>query len=219
MLPVTHVFLFGSGEGTDDHDAARLDRAMMLDTAERLSANPRVHVTVHDTPGRGDGADVPPECARIGGTVPVQIEDAVRGFYERHESGVLIVLLGRNPLWNPAEIDRIAVALDQEDDAVAFAFGGSGDAPPIAVIGTRRHHPGLYRAAGAGGGAAQLRVLVAAEAMLVPLRPVRAVHGPADYVWLLHEVEREDLLGHAVPRRTFDVLQRMKRQFRIPESP
>jgi hypothetical protein len=228
MPSITNVFFFrdlltraGRAASAASDELWELDRAMVLDSAERLAHEPHTRVTVYDMEGSEEGAGAAEGCSFvIQHHIPAasRVEETGRSFYERNEGGKLVVLLGRNPLYGLTEIARAAVLLDQEDEAVVYAAGGTDGEARVALVATRRFHPGLYALPDPGLPGLSLRAVVAAEAMVLPLRPMRTVRGPADFAWLMHEVEREVLLGHWFPRRTYDLLRMMKRRRSIPES-
>lgn len=205
-----------------DHGLLRLERAMVLDAAERLATQDGIAVALFEAAGGDVDEGRPVSTVVIRKTQPgvsagCRVEDAVRSFYGREGGGTLAVVTGRNPLYPPSEILRAASLLGQEDDAVVYAAAAAGEDAPVVLIVTRRFHAELFGAADAGCAATTLRNIVAAEALVVPLRPMRTIDNLADLPWLIHEVEREVLMGHWFPKRTYEILKSMRRNNLIPE--
>ena len=229
----TNVFFFlpglhgeirqqGSVSPTEpDHGLVRLERAMVMDAAERFATQDGIVVALFEA-AEGDvdeGRPVSTVAMRTqpGVAAKCRVEEAVRSFYGREGGGILAVVLGRNPLYPPSEIQRAASLLDQEDDAVVYAAAAAGEDAPVALTVTRRFHAELFGAADTGCPATTLRNIVAAEALVIPLRPMRTIDNLADLPWLIHEVEREVLMGHWFPQRTYEILKSMRRNNLIPE--
>jgi hypothetical protein len=231
-MQTTHVYLFGNllplfagGTGVaalhPDDEAHLLDRAMTLDLAERLVENEGLCVTLFcDREPGGDVVTGERLAFVLQRRLPIgeRVQEAVRSFYERNESGNLIVMLGRNPLHGPAEIGRAAVMLDQEDDTVVYAASAAAEHGAVVLVATRRYHPGLFRFPDPGIPELNLRNVVGVDALVLPLRPLRTISGEADLPWFMHEVEREVLLGHRHPTRTYTMLRALRRRRIIPEQ-
>jgi hypothetical protein len=231
-MQTTHVYMFGRSSpilqddgGSPgvpaDEELQSLDRAMLLDVAELLAERQGMSVTLfYDRDPGGDQIAGERVSSVVQRSLPIsmRIQEAVRSFYDQNESGHLIVLLGRNPLHGPAEIQRAAVLLDQEDDVVVYAASAADEYAPVVLVATRRYHAGLFQFPDPGLPALSLQNVVGVEALVLPLRPMRTIAGEADLPWLMHEVEREVLLGQWHPKRTYTILRALRRRRIIPEQ-
>jgi hypothetical protein len=201
------IFLH-TGEGTREDLAA----AMTADLAEKLMSTCDAGVTVF---GRVAREDLPAGCACAGAKARC-IADAVRSYYERRKAGRLVVGFGLHPLYGAVEIPRAARLLDLEDATVAYG-SAAGDADPVVLLGMERQHAGIVDSMRGGFRGPTLAAVVASESVVIPLRTMHGLADAGDYAWLLHEVEREMLLGHWFPGRTYAVLQQMQRRHILPE--
>jgi len=198
--------------------------AATADFAERIAQLEGYRVSI---PERSNAflpqkVDLPSNvCRRSSGARNLRslIEEAMRDNGHDREGTITVVFLGRNPLY---PIDLIAEGvqmLGQEDDVIVIGEShGHNNEPSLTWFATRTFHPDLFPSDGYEGvwRPSILSFLKDVDALIIPVRPVRDIASIADCAYLYHEIEREILLKHWYPHRTYEVLKHLRRLNVIP---
>lgn len=198
-------------------DLRILHGCMTVDVAGRLAQEEgfRVHVMETDECNLGE---IPPGKSEIKhvrqrpAPLTERMAESLFGFFQSNKGETLVVMFGNNPLLSPEFLCMMEGLLHQEEEVLAIAEERqSGNQQRVVCAAMRTYHPALFADAGEGppGG---IGSFLKADAMLVPVKAVHDFSHPDKLALLLHEVERQMLLGRWYPVQTLATLERMHRK-------
>lgn len=212
MLSRSQVFLFCPGGGDASGDAGAeaeelqsLRLSMVADLADDLVRRESYAVTVFEQEGALCATDPPVNEAAVRVRQPRtplvrRIAASVQEHFERRPHTPLVAIWGGTPLLSSHHVARAFALLELEDDVVVVAEADTLPDPPVVMVGMKIPHRGILLRSGATRIA--MESIVAADAVIIPLRPVLQISRAHDLDLLRHEVERRMLLDRPVPLRT-----------------
>ncbi|MFN0159025.1 MAG: hypothetical protein ACKVRP_13255 [Bacteroidota bacterium] len=207
---------------TSSPDAMReefqiLDRAMLVDLAERLAETEGFSVVIHETDEYNLGGMNPSEHrfnrnSQRRASLSERMAEATARFFLQNEGSSLVVVYGRNPLFPTETFREMEALLHEEEEVIAITQQRkTRQLPGVVAVAMRSLHPCLFVATEEKG-AHQIEPFLEAQAMLIPVLPTYDFAHPDGLPLLLHEVERRVLLRQWYPVRTHAILQTMHRK-------
>ncbi len=190
-----------------------LMKATLFDIAEECAAISGTRVLLHTIPSYtfpDDEVRLLPVEHRVQpeGVIASRVVEAVASLYREDAGVIVIVILANNPLFLGTRIERARHLLEMEEETIVVGEGLVGESNRLVFVATRGFHPMVYES---------VQAISQAGALMVPLASVRCVTSIDDMVYLLHEVERAQLLGRSFPKRTYTKLNWMRKRQFIPE--
>ncbi len=191
--------------------------ASAADLAERLSEYPFLQVSMYQWNSCLENQK-PPLSSLVtvgnlaGNVFHVAASNAVRDIYLSRPDANVLVFYGRSPLY-PVELLLEGIELvGQEDDVIAIGQSTNGHKPSRPIwVSTKCYHPELFGHRDHVWLEERLLQSPSLQSLIVPVRAMSDISALSDLPILLHDIEREMLLGNWFPYRTRHVLKRMRR--------